>query len=142
MVPQYFKDHLSYILTWWEDFIDWEKGGVFTVIKPFTKIPVQEYKIPLMHLRQLYNYSVGFEQGHPRAEKIANHLANSLFEVFPERQGSLMISSDHRLTTVKNCDRILVLDARHIMEEGNHQDLLQKNETYATLWNQGTTPAS
>ncbi len=48
----------------------------------------------------------------------------------------------HRLTTVKNCDRILVLDAGHIVEQGNHQELLKKNGTYASLWHQGTTPDS
>ncbi|MDF3127925.1 AGE family epimerase/isomerase [Kiritimatiellaeota bacterium B1221] len=94
MDPQYFKEHLHDILSWWEDLIDWKNGGVFTQVKPLVKEPSHKYKSPLMHLRQMYNYSVGHEFGHPNAEKIARHLSDSLFEVFPERQGALMISTE------------------------------------------------
>lgn len=32
----------------------------------------------------------------------------------------------HRLSTVKNCDRILVLDRGHVAEEGNYEQLMQR----------------
>lgn len=41
----------------------------------------------------------------------------------------------HRLSTIQKMDRILVLDKGKIVEEGNHKELLQKNGTYAKLWN-------
>ncbi|RPI31913.1 MAG: ABC transporter ATP-binding protein [Chloroflexota bacterium] len=41
----------------------------------------------------------------------------------------------HRLSTVKAADRIIVLDKGHILEEGNHEELLSKGGNYATLYN-------
>jgi ATP-binding cassette subfamily B protein len=46
---------------------------------------------------------------------------------------SLMIA--HRLSTVKAADRIIVLEKGRIIEEGNHNGLLQKGGHYATLYN-------
>jgi len=40
----------------------------------------------------------------------------------------------HRLTTVMNADRIVVLDAGNIVEIGSHDDLLARQGAYATLW--------
>jgi ATP-binding cassette, subfamily B, bacterial len=41
----------------------------------------------------------------------------------------------HRLSTVRAADRIIVLEDGKIIEEGNHQSLLQYNGHYATLYN-------
>jgi ATP-binding cassette subfamily B protein len=41
----------------------------------------------------------------------------------------------HRLSTVKAADRIIVLEDGKIIEEGNHEGLLQCNGHYATLYN-------
>ena len=40
----------------------------------------------------------------------------------------------HRLTTIKNAHRILVIDQGRIVEEGRHEDLLAKQGAYATLY--------
>ncbi|MBA7525268.1 putative ABC transporter ATP-binding protein [subsurface metagenome] len=50
-------------------------------------------------------------------------------------QGRTTIIIAHRLTTVRNVDRIIVLDHGKIVEEGNHETLLQKNGYYARLYN-------
>lgn len=41
----------------------------------------------------------------------------------------------HRLSTIKNADKILVLKDGDIIEQGNHQELLDKNGFYAELYN-------
>ena len=41
----------------------------------------------------------------------------------------------HRLSTIVNVDKILVLNNGEIIEEGNHNQLLEKNGYYAKLYN-------
>ena len=50
-------------------------------------------------------------------------------------QGRSTIVIAHRLTTVRNVDRIIVLDHGEIVEEGNHESLMQRNGYYARLYN-------
>jgi len=40
----------------------------------------------------------------------------------------------HRITTAMEADKIIVLDKGHIVEMGNHQELLAKNGLYNELW--------
>lgn len=41
----------------------------------------------------------------------------------------------HRLSTIKNAKNIIVMKKGHIVETGNHQELLAKNGFYAELYN-------
>ncbi|GAB3037241.1 ABC transporter ATP-binding protein [Natronobiforma cellulositropha] len=41
----------------------------------------------------------------------------------------------HRLSTVRDADQILVLAAGRIVERGTHEELLERGDRYATLWN-------
>lgn len=52
--------------------------------------------------------------------------------------GRTTLTIAHRLTTIKDYDRILVLDQNGIVEEGNHEKLLQQKGIYYRLWNQMT----
>ena len=50
-----------------------------------------------------------------------------------EKSTSILIA--HRLSTVKAADRITVLENGRIIEEGNHDSLLEKGGHYANLYN-------
>jgi ATP-binding cassette, subfamily B, multidrug efflux pump len=41
----------------------------------------------------------------------------------------------HRLSTIKNADLILVMKDGNIIEQGNHEKLMEKNGFYADLYN-------
>lgn len=40
----------------------------------------------------------------------------------------------HRLSTIKNCDKIFVLMNGHLIESGNHKELIEKNGIYKQMW--------
>ncbi|MEG0166894.1 MAG: ABC transporter ATP-binding protein [Ruthenibacterium sp.] len=50
-------------------------------------------------------------------------------------EGRTTLTIAHRLTTIQNADRILVLGEDGIEEEGSHKELLAQNGVYAKLWN-------
>merc|ERR1719309_1831207 len=49
-------------------------------------------------------------------------------------EGRTSITIAHRLSTVKNCDIIFVVNQGKISECGTHEELLQKKRTYYKLW--------
>ena len=49
--------------------------------------------------------------------------------------GRTTLTIAHRLTTIQNSDRILVLGAQGIEESGSHQQLLEQKGIYYQLWN-------
>lgn len=52
-----------------------------------------------------------------------------------ETSNATVIAIAHRLSTLKNMDRIIVLDKGKIVEEGQHDELVQKeNGFYKKLW--------
>lgn len=50
-------------------------------------------------------------------------------------QGKTCFIIAHRLSTIRNADVILVVRDGKIVEQGNHQQLLKRNEVYAELYN-------
>ncbi|MCI8829397.1 MAG: ABC transporter ATP-binding protein/permease [Lachnospiraceae bacterium] len=49
-------------------------------------------------------------------------------------EGRTTLTIAHRLSTIRNADRILVLSGNHIVEEGNHQFLMEKRGMYYQLY--------
>ena len=50
-------------------------------------------------------------------------------------KGRTVVVVAHRLSTISHMDRILVFDQGKVVEDGSHQQLLQRNGHYARLWN-------
>jgi ABC-type transport system involved in Fe-S cluster assembly fused permease/ATPase subunit len=49
-------------------------------------------------------------------------------------KGRTVLTIAHRLSTVVDADRIIVLEDGHIVEEGSHEKLLAQNGRYAAMW--------
>lgn len=54
-------------------------------------------------------------------------------KTFMKNRTSIIIS--HRISTVKDCDKIFVLENGRIVEQGNHFELIELNGVYADLYN-------
>ena len=52
------------------------------------------------------------------------------------RRSTIMISIAHRLATIKDADRIYVLERGRIVESGRHGDLIEKKGLYQAMWRQ------
>ncbi len=49
-------------------------------------------------------------------------------------QGKTVLAIAHRLSTLRELDRIIVMERGHIVEDGTHEQLLHRGGIYAALW--------
>jgi subfamily B ATP-binding cassette protein MsbA len=47
--------------------------------------------------------------------------------------GRTAIFLPHRISTIRNCDRVFLLHKGRVQAEGNHRELLAQNELYRHL---------
>jgi ATP-binding cassette subfamily B protein len=53
--------------------------------------------------------------------------------------GRTVVMISHRLSTLVNADKIMVMQQGSLMDAGRHEELLTRSETYQHLWNQQTS---
>lgn len=64
-----------------------------------------------------------------------SHSEQIILEAIREiSQGQTSLVIAHRLSTVVDADVIMVMSHGRIVEQGNHEDLLRQDGTYANLW--------
>ena len=69
------------------------------------------------------------------------YILKFLYEFFRQKAFAKMMKGKtsfvvaHRLSTIKECDVILVMKDGNIIEQGNHEELLKQNGFYTNLYN-------
>ncbi|CCW60555.1 unnamed protein product [Phytomonas sp. EM1] len=53
---------------------------------------------------------------------------------FQGKTGATTISIAHRLSTVRNCDRIILMHSGHVIEQGSHDELIRLGDKYKAQW--------
>lgn len=61
-----------------------------------------------------------------------NYIMNEILKL---AKSKTVILISHRLANVVNSDKIYVMDNGKVIENGTHNDLIEKNGLYANLWN-------
>lgn len=64
-----------------------------------------------------------------------SHSEQAILSAFKEiEKGHTSLVIAHRLSTVVDADRIIVLEDGEVVEQGSHEQLLKKDGSYARLW--------
>jgi ABC-type multidrug transport system fused ATPase/permease subunit len=50
-------------------------------------------------------------------------------------EGRTVITIAHRLSTIRDADKIIVIENGCVAEQGTHEELMEKGEIYADLYN-------
>ena len=89
----------------------------------------QDWEEQLRSAAQEYeNERLAFQSNRGRLDQIFDRVENLAAD-------KTLIIISHRFSTVRNADRIFVIDKGKITEEGTHDQLMKQNGVYASLFN-------
>jgi len=75
-----------------------------------------------------------FDEATSSLDTLSEQKIMSSFNALSEQKSTLVIA--HRLSTIVDADKIVVLDAGQVIEQGKHEELIAKGLRYAKLWDQ------
>ena len=82
----------------------------------------------------LIKCNVKFEEATSSVDNRTERLIQKSF--LDIKQDRTMIIIAHRLSTIRSCDNIFVIKNSRIHEQGTHDQLMEKSDSfYAELWN-------
>jgi len=65
---------------------------------------------------------------------VDNRTAGAILRAVRDQQQRTVVLISHQLSAAAACDRILVIEGGHLVQEGRHTDLLEAPGTYRRLW--------
>jgi len=65
---------------------------------------------------------------------VDNRTAGAILRAVRDQQQRTVVLISHQLSAAAACDRILVIEGGHLVQEGRHPDLLEAPGTYRRLW--------
>lgn len=77
-----------------------------------------------------------FDEATSALDSITEEEITSTIRTISERKEQMTIMIAHRLSTIMHADRIYVLERGKIVEQGNHEALLEEKGLYYAMWRQ------
>ena len=86
----------------------------------------------LANVKVIVNFTIILDEPTAALDAESEYTLFQRFNMLTQGVTTLLIS--HRFSTVRMADRILVIDEGKILEEGTHEQLMNKGGRYATLY--------
>ncbi len=77
-----------------------------------------------------------FDEATSSLDSLTEEEVNQTIREVSERRGHIALLIAHRLSTVMHADRIHVLERGRIVEQGEHEELLEQKGLYYAMWRQ------
>ncbi|MCR5761427.1 MAG: ABC transporter ATP-binding protein/permease [Sphaerochaetaceae bacterium] len=116
-----------------EDFILMQNGGLDAVVSQDTMSQGQKQLIALARTLIADPKVLLLDEATSAIDTRTEQLVQAGMSILMKGRTSFVVA--HRLSTIVNADRIMVISNKGIAEEGTHRELLKKNGLYADLYN-------
>ena len=115
------------------DFIIRLKDGYKTLISQNSLSGGQKQRICIARAILMNAPIILLDEATAALDTLSESLVQQSITKLKEEHNSTIIIVAHRLATVKNSNRIMVMENGKIVEEGSHEELLHQNGPYSRL---------